>query len=1466
MRLLRRVIGGFVIAVTLVATLAALSLTILESASFKDWLRALIVRESRDYLNGELAIGRLSGTLFSGVELDDVNVRIEGRDAIAIRNVRISYSLGEIVSKGLAIRELRLSQPRIEVRRDGDSWSIAHLVKKERKEADRQGPAKPIAVAALHVTDGTVVFDDPVETSGIVVPRRIDGLDFHGSLQYEPAHYAVDVKRLSLRGSMPAFTLAEASGTVRLREDDLRLERIVIRSQETALTIDGDVSHYLTKPQVAATIVGERFSPPELAALVPALRGVTIRPAFVISARGPTEGLLVDLKAKAQASEVSASVLLAFSRPQTTVSGDVSVVRLDLASVTGRAGLSSDLSANSRVNLRLVTSGDRRSLSGSAHVKGGRIAIGGYAADSVVADVSLGGSSASIRGRVSGYGASTTATTTMDWSGDDAVQYEIQGRALTVNLSKLPAGLGVPPAPTDLNADYRVRVGRDGGLSAEARFLPSTAGGVEIAESSTATLSHDGSHTSYTADLNFSNLNLRQVGRSFDIPEIDATHFESALNGRVIVDAAGTQLKEMRLSASGNLANSTIAGIGVSDLTFTGGLDQDAGMVTASGHVLEVNPAALGASERLKGRIDAAFDLDGSMKGVSLGRDAETVAHVKVNVRPSTIGPIGVDRADFEGTYRGEVADITHLSVDGADIHVDAAGTLSLTDEEPSNLTFHANSADLKTLGDAFGVPVSGIGKIEGTVDGEREQLRITGNVSANDLIYGTSQALTLSADYTARIPDLQIANATVAADTKATFVILGGQEVNELSAKVSYEDRQMRFEAQAKQPERSLSAKGSVRLLPEEQQVRLERLAVQARGHEWQTTPDTTAEVDYGDGAILLRNLSLFSGNQHITAEGAFGRPGDVLNVVFADVDLSNVDAVLLREPQFSGRLNLSGAVTGTREMPAFNGQFRVERGGFRKFAYEELAGSLESNAAGVTLDIRLQQNPSAWITAKGYVPIAAFTPEPEEDRTRSTAHEVASNPMDNFDLEVQTSSIDLGVVQAFTTALTGVQGTVQAHVQIRGTAHDPHPEGEISVANGAATATPLGVKYSGLNGRFALEQDRVRIDNLRIQDNDGNEMVVTGDLAIHERQLGGVNVSMNANGFTVLKNEMGRVHVDSKMQIAGDLIKPRIQGDLAISSGRIELDPLLVALSDSAYAVKPADYSERPASTAIPANPPAEEATPQAGSLFDRLALDVHFKVPDDLVVRGTDLRTAGAPISLGAVNVTLGGDLQAKKESGDPLHLTGTVNTVRGTYDFQGRRFDILRSGTIRFAGLDTLEPTLDVRARRVIQGVEARVDVQGTLKDPHIVLTSVPPLEQADILALIVFNQPVNQLGEGQQASLAQRATALATGAVAGELSTSIGKALNLDTFDIQTATDSSTTVQVTAGQQIGERAFVKVEQGIGDQSQTNLVFDYQFRDWLRLQSNVLMGASIQQSLFNRAQGSGFDILFTFPAVR
>jgi autotransporter translocation and assembly factor TamB len=261
--------------------------------------------------------------------------------------------------------------------------------------------------------------------------------------------------------------------------------------------------------------------------------------------------------------------------------------------------------------------------------------------------------------------------------------------------------------------------------------------------------------------------------------------------------------------------------------------------------------------------------------------------------------------------------------------------------------------------------------------------------------------------------------------------------------------------------------------------------------------------------------------------------------------------------------------------------------------------------------------------------------------------------------------------------------------------------------------------------------------------------------------------------------------------------------------------------------------------------------------------MTMDVHLTLANDFVLRSNDLTVPNAPIGLGTVNITIGGDLRlVKREGRDVVRLVGSVHTVRGTYDFQGRRFTVLRDGTIRFEGGRDINPDLNVSAERAIQGVLAKVNVRGTLRMPELVLTSVPPLERSDILSLIVFNQPINQLGEGQQVALTQRAEQLAAGALASTLTNSLGKALNLTEFSIQAGNEVGSTAQVTAGEQLNANLYAKLEQGFGDVSTTNFILEYEFAKWLRLRTNWLQGSNAQPLLFQRTQDSGVDLLFTF----
>jgi autotransporter translocation and assembly factor TamB len=897
------------------------------------------------------------------------------------------------------------------------------------------------------------------------------------------------------------------------------------------------------------------------------------------------------------------------------------------------------------------------------------------------------------------------------------------------------------------------------------------------------------------------------------------------------------------------LQPSTIAGGQIQNLTVDASLAENTAHVKANGEAAGFDPGALSGKPAMNGKVGGMFDIAATIRSVSSGVTLETVdGTARIDLQPSTIGGLSIDSASVDADYHDSTGVIRTLDVKGRDLNVAATGTLALNDTGQSDLKVHADTPSLEELGKLVDQPLMGIANIDATVTGNKRDLRATGSANGSDIAYGATSALTMTTSYTVKVPDLALEQANVTADTSATFVTIGGQNINELHAKTDYNNKQVNFDATAKQPQRSLGASGSLVIHPDHQEVHLQQLGVQAQNVMWEIAPGSQPTIQYGNNAIAVERFELVSADQKITADGTFGRPGDSLNVSLTNVDLASVDALLLRPPQFSGRLNATTTVAGTTDAPEVKADFQINQGGFRQFHYDTLGGTADYSGKGIDVDAKLQQNPTTWLTAKGYVPMALFK------GSVATGHREAFSPDDRIDLHIDSTPIDLAVVQGFTTALTNVTGTVQAKIDVSGSAGDPHPTGAVTVQNAAFTVEPTGVNYTDFDGKIDLQPDRVHIAEIKVLDNQKKPLTLTGDLAVHELEVGGVNLSLKASDFKVIDNKMGNVRINTDLRVAGELNQPRVEGELGLSTGVVNLDPIIAQTGESAYATQQTEYLAK-----TPTNGQAEAPKP---SIYEALYVDVHVTVPNDLVIKAQELQTSGAPIGLGSLNLTLGGDLYASKVPYDQLRLTGTVNTVRGTYTFQGRRFEILRDGTVRFDGLDELDPALDVRTERVIQAVTATVAVRGTVSKPEIVLSSVPPLEEADILALIVFNQPLNQLGEGQQISVAQRAQGLATGAAASQLAQSIGKALNLDTFEINTAPDSGGAAQFTIGQQLGQNVYVKLEQGVGDQSTTNFVFEYELARWLRLRTNVLQGSSTQQQLFQRMQGSGADLLFFF----
>ena len=119
----------------------------------------------------------------------------------------------------------------------------------------------------------------------------------------------------------------------------------------------------------------------------------------------------------------------------------------------------------------------------------------------------------------------------------------------------------------------------------------------------------------------------------------------------------------------------------------------------------------------------------------------------------------------------------------------------------------------------------------------------------------------------------------------------------------------------------------------------------------------------------------------------------------------------------------------------------------------------------------------------------------------------------------------------------------------------------------------------------------------------------------------------------------------------------------------------------------------------------------------------------------------------------------------------------------------------------------------------------------LTAPSLALSSDPPLDQADVLALILFGKPVNALARGESLTLQRQAVSLGSGFVMPDLQNSVLSSLGLSTFDVQMPPDSqaggsnATPGLVRVGSYVSNDLFVSLAQEFG--ARTGQVFGLEY---------------------------------------
>jgi autotransporter translocation and assembly factor TamB len=569
-----------------------------------------------------------------------------------------------------------------------------------------------------------------------------------------------------------------------------------------------------------------------------------------------------------------------------------------------------------------------------------------------------------------------------------------------------------------------------------------------------------------------------------------------------------------------------------------------------------------------------------------------------------------------------------------------------------------------------------------------------------------------------------------------------------------------------------------------------------------WQLARPAPLAVDDG---LRITDAVLTSEAQRLTVNGHVGARGPLdATAVLERVRIGPLLALADR-PGVDGEASGQVHLTGTAVAPRVDATMTVAGLGMGDTRYGNL--DLRATVAERVAEVHaaLHHPDAGVLRVDGTVPVTA----------RNLGFPVA--------LDVHADRLDLSFLRVLSPGtLRDLRGHLSADVRLTGPIGGLEANGKVALDDGRVELKSTGAAYEDVHLHLRAAGTRIEVTDLRARGGDG---MLTGTGALDAN--GTLALSLRLEHFRLVRLPAVEAALDGTLDVRGTLTEPELRGDLEVARARVRP----AALPATGSVRKPDPTIEVVGRPAEPPSPPSITA-----AIGEALALDVRVRLGRDTIIERTD------------ANIELGGALHVEKASHQPPSLRGEVRLVRGWYAFTGKRFTIDR-GVVTFAGETPPKPVLDVTASHRATDYRVEAHVEGPVDKPTLTLSSDPPLEQADILAVLLFGKPTRALGSNESLDLQQHAIGLATTYATPQLVGSVTSALGIDRLDVTPSLGPGTTGAVRVGRYVVEDVFVSLAQEFGARAGQVVGVEY----------NLGRSISVRASTSSRGD-SGIDLFW------
>lgn len=371
----------------------------------------------------------------------------------------------------------------------------------------------------------------------------------------------------------------------------------------------------------------------------------------------------------------------------------------------------------------------------------------------------------------------------------------------------------------------------------------------------------------------------------------------------------------------------------------------------------------------------------------------------------------------------------------------------------------------------------------------------------------------------------------------------------------------------------------------------------------------------------------------------------------------------------------------------------------------------------------------------------------------------------------------------------LQTLEGKLDASFNLGGDTSAPDLSGSANLTEGAYTELGSGFSLAGMHAQAEAKYEDGRsvvafTGGARGADQSRADTIAfTGDLTLGDASRVALDVKLD--NAVLSAHPINNVRANGTLNVTGPFDALEANGDIVID----EMDAEIVAPESTGLVdiVVVAYNDERAA---------PETLTPERNSA---LKYTIKLSADDRIFIRGRGLESEWA------ANATV---VNGREQ---PV-VVGDLSLRRGWLDFSGRRFDLTR-GAIRFDLLAVNNPVLDIRAEHDTgDGVTAAIVISGRAQEPQVSLESTPSMPQEDVMALILFGKPAQDLSPFESIQIAEALASLSgVGPFGGEGVTGrLRNAVGLDLLNVDIDPENGGG-SLTVGKYVADGFFVSATQ-------------------------------------------------------